>query len=649
MNGIGKNRKAILLGGSAVALALFASSAAQAQCVSTLPGVLPGNGLPSAPVIPFATGGSLNSLVSVLNTVNTAFLTQTNAFIGAPANAPPNQMGGGVWTRGIGGRIDTDSVGTTTVADALGPAPGNVTCNTTTRTEFAGYQAGVDISRLNVGGWNMHWGATVGYTEANAQDITPGSGTFSGTFQVPFVGIYGAVTKGGFFLDGQTRWDFYQNTIADAPGGLVNQQFDARGIAIAANMGYHHVFNNSGWFVEPSVGVVYSRVHVDPIEFGGTLLTTGLGFPGSVQINAIESLLGRASIRVGTNVVSGNFALQPFVTASVFHEFADPVTADFRTCLLVGILGPTCQSAFDPFLGLDVSAQLSTSRVGTYGQFAAGVAGQLLNTGWLGYIRGDYRIGEDIEGWSLNGGIRYQFTPELIAAPIGKGVIGKAPAPPVPVVAPVAWTGFYIGGHAATVFGRWTDERFFDDPAEFVSPILAGVGGGGQIGFNWQTGNWVLGVEGDATWTNATGARACPGLGFGFGNFFNCEYNVNWVATAGVRVGYAYERALFYAKGGAAWSDNDYDIVFNTTGERILTASDTRTGWMGGAGVEYALTQNWSAKAEYTFMDFGTEEVLRTSASGLLAGATIDSESTNHVHAVKVGVNYRFSGLPLGR
>ena len=65
---------------------------------------------------------------------------------------------------------------------------------------------------------------------------------------------------------------------------------------------------------------------------------------------------------------------------------------------------------------LNFTGNLNTTRVGTYGQFALGVAGQLVGTGWLGYVRGDYRTGDNIEGYSVNGGIRYQFAPDPPAA-----------------------------------------------------------------------------------------------------------------------------------------------------------------------------------------------------------------------------------------
>src|SRR5262249_27120351 len=219
MNGISRTRKTVFLGGIAAVLGVIASSAAQAQCVNS-----PVGGADLTPFVPFARGSSVNSMVSVLNTVTSAYLTQTNAFISAPPNPQPDQQGGGVWTRGIGGRVDTTANGVTSLIGfapgVVPPTPaGNIACQTKTRTDFGGYQSGADLARLNVGGWNLHGGATVGYVEADAKDVSVG-GTFRGNFQVPFVGLYGAATYGGFFADGQVRWDFFQNNALDVANGL---------------------------------------------------------------------------------------------------------------------------------------------------------------------------------------------------------------------------------------------------------------------------------------------------------------------------------------------------------------------------------------------------------------------------------------------
>ena len=116
--------------------------------------------------------------------------------------------------------------------------------------------------------------------------------------------------------------------------------------------------------------------------------------------------------------MAGNVAWQPFATASVFREFADDVTTTQRTnlddpCALLDPIAACNQ--FNPVTGglggVETAATTTTSRVGTYGQFGLGLAGQIIDTGWSGYARADYRTGENIEGISGNVGLRYQFTP----------------------------------------------------------------------------------------------------------------------------------------------------------------------------------------------------------------------------------------------
>src|SRR4029077_8809725 len=182
-------------------------------------------------------------------------------------------------------------------------------------------------------------------------------------------------------------------------------------------------------------------------------------------------------------------------------------------------------------------SDVSTTSLGTYGQFGVGIAARVVDTGWLGYLRGDYRNGDNIEGWSVNGGIRYQFAPD----PAGGGrapVIAKAPvykAPPAQ--AADTRTGFYIGPHLGADWGN-TTWSFADGSS--INPRFAGLLGGGDIGYNYQIGKWAFRVEGDVGATNARGVQPCPN-----GFFYNCEIKVDWLPPATERVGYAYwERPL---------------------------------------------------------------------------------------------------------
>ncbi len=607
--------KAAISGASALALMLFSASAAHAQCTAVGVNITSPNLPPAvAGVVTQAAGmavanvsASVGALVSSINSANTAFLTQSSAFIGSPANPQPDQPGGGVWARGVGGHITYSTTATAGNISFGGFQPGNIICNTRTPEDFAGVQIGSDFARLNVNGWNLHAGSTVGYLGAQTHDATPGlspPASFRDSLQIPFAGFYGAASYGGLLIDGQVRGDFFQNEVSDDNHGLSGQHFDARGISVTGNIAYNQNLGNS-WFVEPSAGIVWSRTHVDPLNVPGTAVTgtpVGPGFvpPWVLTVNDIESTLGRLSVRVGTIVTSGNVVWQPFASASVFHEFQGGVTSSLTSNFgAIGVGLPT------------LSSTVSTSGIGTYGQFGLGVAAQVLNTGWVGYLRGDYRTGDNIEGWSLNGGLRYQFTPDPAAT--GRGpMVAKAPIYKAPVIpAAYNWTGFYIGPLLGTDWGstHWT---FLDD-GDTAAPRFAGFLAGGEIGYNYQAGKWIFGIEGDLAWTNAHGARPCP-TGF----FFNCEVNVDWLSTVTARVGYAYwDRFFPYVKGGAAIVQDRTQFVCNTDSRPTVVRLDdgcpsqgdskTRAGWTIGGGYEFGLTQNVSVKAEIMYFDLGTD------------------------------------------
>jgi opacity protein-like surface antigen len=515
-------------------------------------------------------------------------------------------------------------------------------------------QVGADVARLNMGGWNVHLGTTAGYLAARSREEF-GPGAFRTNFEVPFLGTYLVATMGGFFADAMVRGEFYNIELNEPALNLHGQPFAARGFSVSTSAGYHWQLQNN-WFIEPSAGFIWSRTKVDPFNTVGLPAPQpGAELSGTSFFEDIESKIGRLSLRVGTSFLSGNLVLQPFASASVFREFADDVRSTFVTC-------PDCV-----FVGLTPVTDTfvtDTSRVGTYFQFSAGLAGQVTNTGWVGFVRGDYRVGDNIEGWTANAGLRYQFTPELIAAPVGKGVVTKAP--PLPVVAPVNWTGFYVGGFLGAAYGR-SDFRFVDDGQ--VKPWIGGVVGGGQAGFNYQINQVVLGVEGDFGAANINGSRACGTntgitLGDGVVNafspfFLTCTSDLDWIATFAGRIGYAWDRSLFYVKGGGAWTEENHAVgcilgpnngnplnaraCRNPAGALTngFSASEDNWGWMVGYGVEFALTQNWSAKAEYNYIDFGRDTVAATDGTLLNAGT--------HVSVAKIGVNYRFTGLPLAR
>ncbi len=403
----GVGAKSPILGAGALVLMLLSASAVQAQCTA----VGPLASSPSTPTVAMAVAGvsaSAGALVSSIYSANTAFLNQSNAFIGSPDEPQPDQPGGGVWARGVGGHLSSSTTATAGNISFGGHLPGNISCNTRTLEDFAGVQLGADIARLNVNGWNLHAGSTIGYLGSKTQDATPATPglnpapSFRDSLQIPFVGVYGAASYGGFLVDGQVRGNFFQNEVSDDNHGLSGQQFDARGISLTGNVAYNQKLSNH-WFVEPSAGIVWSRTRVDPLNVPaigivGTPFAPGFFPPWVFTVNDIESTLGRLSVRVGTTVTSGSVIWQSFASASVIHEFQGGATSS-----LLGnsaAMGSSLQN---------LSSTVSTSSFDTFGQFGVGVAAKVVNTGWVGYLRGDYRRGEYIEGWSVNGGLRYQF------------------------------------------------------------------------------------------------------------------------------------------------------------------------------------------------------------------------------------------------
>jgi outer membrane autotransporter protein len=618
----------------ALVLALFSASAAQAQCTPV--GLNPGPSFPTETAAMAVAGASayVGTIVSSIHSTNTAFLAQSSAFVASPANPQPDQQGGGVWARGVGGHF---AFGTTATAGNInfgGPVPGSVVCNTRTLGDFAGVQIGADVARLNVNGWNLHAGSTLGYLGSKTKDATPSGlnppASFRDNLQIPFVGIYVAASKGGFLIDAQLRGNFYQNEVSDSNHGMSGQHFDARGISLTGNVGYNFKLGNQ-WFIEPSAGIVWSRTQVDSMNVPGTLVYGFGGVPPWVlAVKDIESTLGRLSVRLGTSVAFGNLVLQPFASASVFHEFQGEVTSsltsDFAAIALPQL--PT------------LSSTVTVSSPRTYGQFGLGVAAQVANTGWVSYLRGDYRTGEDIEGWSLNGGLRYQFVPDpFVPGPGGREpAIAKAPVykgPAAPAV--YQWTGFYLGGHLGA---EWGSARWTFDGAGTSDARVAGFLGGGEIGFNYQVGQWVFGIEGDLSWTNSRGARPCPN-----GFFYSCEIDVTWLSTTTARIGYAYwDRLLVYAKGGVAIARDRARLVCNTGAQPTVvpligcpsqTDSNTTAGWTVGWGSEFGLTQNVSVNGEIMYVNLGTDRYN-------VAGAPADIQRDGFVSTV--GLRFRFGG-----
>jgi outer membrane autotransporter protein len=668
-----KTKKASLLGSASVLIGLagtVSGAQAQAQCsnsLSTQTVSFDDGGRMSVTGVAASGGAAVGALVSAINSFNTVYLSQGSAFVANPP-AKKEETGGGIWGRGVGGRVDT-KFSTNATFSGIG---GSVNCPSAVHQTYAGFQMGADVGKLNLGnsGAYVHFGITGGFGQSNFSENAPG--TLTGGIESPFVGVYATYANGNFFADGMARFNSFTTTLTEPANlGLFGQRLDARGFSLQGSAGYKIDVPNSNWFVEPSAGIVYSNTTVDPLNFGGTQVFTPFPvmngtLPGTLNINNLQSTLARFGGRIGSSFQAGNVVLQPFAAASVWHEFQGASSASIS---VPGIGGPP------PNI---LSAQLSVSNVTTYGQYSIGIAGQ--NTdGWVSYVRVDYRKGTDIDALGINGGIRYQFMPPTVLAK-PKGVY-KAPV--AAVVPPYNWGGFYVGGLAGASWGidRWTMISGPNDrpPISNVvsgatSPKNAGWLAGGAIGYNFRAGDWLLGPEADVAWTQQKGASACPAslnrqssgvLDFinNFANaptypvsFFQCNNDrASPIVTLTGRVGHSVmDRVMVYAKGGGAWIHDSYSISFNSPPAiatpffspipgnfLVRSAADDRFGWTVGAGFEFGITQRLSTKVEYDYLDFGTKTLV---FGDPLVPVTASIKET--INQVKIGLNYRFAEAP---
>lgn len=219
-------------------------------------------------------------------------------------------------------------------------------------------------------------------------------------------------------------------------------------------------------------------------------------------------------------------------------------------------------------------------------------------------------------------------------------------AAPAPVVAAYDWTGFYLGGHAGA---GWADSNITVIDGTVVSPSgssssvdLKGLLGGFQGGFNWQAGNWVLGIEGEYSWADIDGSARIASPTFpAFTNQVDRKFD--GIAMVTGRLGYAWNNSLLYAKGGWAWVDfNTLSTAFNPAGAAIGTSSANVSpdGWVIGGGWELGFVSNWTFKVEYNYIDLGTERYNATQSNGTTPARDLDGD----LHLVKFGLNYRFGG-----
>jgi outer membrane immunogenic protein len=224
--------------------------------------------------------------------------------------------------------------------------------------------------------------------------------------------------------------------------------------------------------------------------------------------------------------------------------------------------------------------------------------------------------------------------------------------PPPPVF---SWTGPYVGAQVGYEWGTTGGDLYNAASGALIEGLPAyngsGVVGGLHAGYNYQISQFVLGIEGDVEGSSYSGSGADPGVARPF-----TAYTTNIPVQGSIRgrVGFAWDRVLFYATGGAEFADirNTYTTPGIAPGGLAFLAlpaipagydsfSTGRVGWTVGGGVEYAIDPNWTIRAEYRYTNYGSfnEYLVNTYPGDYVRVHLYDNEA-------EVGFSYKFDLAP---
>jgi outer membrane immunogenic protein len=246
-------------------------------------------------------------------------------------------------------------------------------------------------------------------------------------------------------------------------------------------------------------------------------------------------------------------------------------------------------------------------------------------------------------------------------------------APPMAAALPYSWTGCHVGGH----IGAGWDRTTYSDPGTLSPLLLGGTGiiqnfapagasfssngdgavlGGVQAGCDYQfASHWVIGFGGDISWTDINSLANDPFFNGKNGRPIGLSARTDEIATLTGRVGYAWDKVLFYGKGGAAYAHDKYssnnagginNAVFGCGGpappDCAVAGSADRWGWTAGVGVEWAFATNWSAMIEYDHYGFDTKTISMSVTNSTFPVVPANLNVRHDIDTVKVGINYRF-------
>jgi outer membrane immunogenic protein len=245
-------------------------------------------------------------------------------------------------------------------------------------------------------------------------------------------------------------------------------------------------------------------------------------------------------------------------------------------------------------------------------------------------------------------------TAALVVTMAGPTLAADLPLKAEPFAARFNWTSCYLGGHLGGGFAH----KDLTDPVQLVQDSFLGAGSttgittvspspngvviGGQIGCDYQfASSWVVGIEGAASGSTMRGSRTV-GLPLGNPDTALVKANTDFLPSVTLRLGYAIDNVLLYAKGGAALAGDRFDVTGSFAGAPFaFEGLDNRLGWTVGGGVDWAFSHHWSVNLEYDYYQFGHGGVLMSDPINTFAGIV---DVRQNVQVVKAGLNFHIWG-----
>lgn len=216
----------------------------------------------------------------------------------------------------------------------------------------------------------------------------------------------------------------------------------------------------------------------------------------------------------------------------------------------------------------------------------------------------------------------------------------RAPAAYVPVAAPIYnWSGVYIGINGGYGFGTSSWDALVPGGVGTGNFDVNGPLVGGTVGVNFQTGQFVFGVEADIDWSNINGSTTNTTSCFGDTCTFQTQND--WLGTVRGRVGYAFDRMLIYATAGGAYGDIKANLT-DTTASIGAGTTSTEFGWTAGGGIEYGITENLTARVEYLFVDLSNGTF---TCSAVTCGVALSAPVSFDANLVRAGLDFKFGGF----